>query len=55
MQQSFTIMMVTQGAMSLDDCLDLPDADRGWLYHRCLEHLEHLEEQADKAKPRRGR
>jgi len=50
MEQAFTIMLTTQGAMDLDAVLDLPDADRVWLYDRCARHNEDIEKEAEKAK-----
>jgi len=50
MEEAFTIMVTTQGAMGLDEILDLPDADRVWLHERCARHHEAIEEEAEKAK-----
>lgn len=50
MEQAFTIMVTTQGAMGLAEVLDLPDADRVWLYDRCARHHEEIEKEAEKAK-----
>jgi hypothetical protein len=50
MEEAFTIMLTTRGAMGLDEVLDLPDADRTWLYERCARHNEEIEKEAEKAK-----
>jgi hypothetical protein len=50
MEQAFTIMVTTQGAMGLGELLDLPDADRVWLYERCVRHNEDIEKEAERAK-----
>jgi hypothetical protein len=50
MEEAFTIMVTTQGAMGLGEILDLPDADRVWLHQRCARHHEEIEKEAEKAK-----
>jgi len=49
-EQIFTIMLTTKGAVGWNEALDLPEADRQWLYERCRRHAEELEHEMDKAK-----
>jgi hypothetical protein len=49
-EQVFTIMLTTQGAVGWDEALDLADAERAWLYERCLRHNEELEHEVERAR-----
>ncbi len=49
-EQVFTVMLTTKGAVGWDEALDLPDAERTWLYERCLRHNEDLEHEMEKAR-----